>query len=158
MWRQSKLIPFLLLFVCFLCVQSGVCGKNVYLLISHLKCLLDVLVWIQAVTKGNHPAFHLRRSYALELMGSRASWGDGGGGDPSPEQDSELYQLISLSVVVLFLVRERKKNKLMVPTREKFVHSHRLVLLILNKMTGSFYSTHHCFCFVFGENSKPVRP
>lgn len=34
-------------------------------------CAVDVLVWIQALSKGYRPAFHLRRFHQLELMSSR---------------------------------------------------------------------------------------
>lgn len=39
-------------------------------------CLLDVLVWIQAFSKGNHSAIHLGLFHTLELMSGKVTCGD----------------------------------------------------------------------------------
>lgn len=43
-------------------------------LLTALKlCVLDVLVWIQTFSKGDHPTVGLRRLHTLELMMARGS-------------------------------------------------------------------------------------
>lgn len=36
-------------------------------------CILDVLVWLQTFSKGDHPTVGLRRLHTLELMTARGS-------------------------------------------------------------------------------------